>query len=349
MPSDYLTSLAYHACYYASKLQSANDRNQQQAAENGGDPDPQPASGPTAMVFCITNSFVEAEAALESLVHNHDELPPRHVLKELRRAEALLQDGRAIFKSWAKDPQAPGALAGTAASQNAIDGVGWSCLAVEEGGVATLDEALQQAWQAAQRCKKYMDELLDWIEKHFQTERGGEGGTPSPKRRRTEKATGSNARPQYLEAEEEAARVGRPPQQHAVPVPHGDHPLHDSVLPPQAANRPEPGSAPYNILRAQHILEGVLPFTEQQVATALQEAHSLLFQWTTNLWGEPIVLSDSAGSNQQGSLPSHSHVAGPGATAVPELPPTIPAANSSEETGSVHSHRRRRVHSTFCD
>ena len=175
LPNDYLTSLAYHACYYVSRLQSTNDKNQPQPTTTGGNPGPSATAGPTAMVFCITNSFVEAEAALESLAHHHDELPRRHIDKELRRADALLHDGRAIFKSWAKDPQAPGALAGTAASQNAIDGIGWACLALEEGGVATLEEALQQAWQAAQRCKKYMDELLDWIEKQFQAGQG-EGG-----------------------------------------------------------------------------------------------------------------------------------------------------------------------------
>ena len=30
---------------------------------------------------------------------------------------------------------------------------------------------------------------------------------------------------------------------------------------------------------------GVMPFTEQEVATSLQEVHSLLFQWTSSLYG----------------------------------------------------------------
>ena len=42
-----------------------------------------------------------------------------------------------------------------------------------------------------------------------------------------------------------------------------------------------------------------MPFTEQEVATTFQEVHSLLLQWTTALWGEPIVLTDSAESNAQ--------------------------------------------------
>ncbi|OLP90072.1 hypothetical protein AK812_SmicGene28379 [Symbiodinium microadriaticum] len=348
LPSDYLTSLAYHACYYVSKLQSVNDRNNQRATTtDGGNPGSFQAAGPTAMVFCITNSFVEAEAALESLAHHRDELPQRHIIKELRRAEALLQDGRAIFKSWAKDPQAPGAQAGTTASQNALDGIGWSFLALEEGGVAALEEALKHAWQAAQRCIQYMDDLLDWIEKHFHTATGG-GGSPSPKRRRTEQATGSDARPEYVTVDEEAAATrGSIPKLHDVPVPTRARPLLDPALPAQAAAMPEPGSAPYNILRAQHILEGVLPFMEQQVATAVQDAHSLLLQWTSDLWGEPIVLSDSAGSNCQGGLPLPGDNNPVETAGTSELPPTMPAIDISEETVSVESHRRRRAHAAF--
>ncbi|CAE7336523.1 YCF1, partial [Symbiodinium microadriaticum] len=80
LPSDYLTSLAYHACYYVSKLQSTNDRNAPAAAGSGGHPGTV-NSPPTAMVFSITNAFVEAEVALESIVQHHGELPRRHLLK----------------------------------------------------------------------------------------------------------------------------------------------------------------------------------------------------------------------------------------------------------------------------
>ena len=356
LPSDYLTSLAYHACYYVSKLQSTNDRNAQQET-TGGHPECNVASAPTAMVFSITNAFVEAEAALESLAHHREELPQRHLVKELRRADGLLRDGRAVFKSWAKDPRAPGALPGTAASQNALDGVSWSFLAIEEGGMANLDEALQQAWQATQRCNRYMEELLDWIEKQFQE--GAKEGSPSPKRRRTETATGSNSRPQF-----EAAEPGSPPTScghasapgalveplpHAVPVPPESRPLHDPGAAHRGGSQPEPGSAPYNVLRAQRLLEEILPFTEQQVAVALQEAHSFLLQWTTGLWGEPIILSDSAGSAHGGTGPpefdEHSGADLTGGA----LPPTLPAADSEDETLSVASHRRRRAHAAFGD
>ena len=136
MPNEYITHLAYHSCYYISKLMSTNDR-QLQRQEQGDAPSAANDLGPTAMVFCITNPFVEAEAALDSLVQHQRDLPRRHLLKELRRAEALLKDGRAIFKSWSRNPNAPGALPGTAASQNALDGVDFSFLASEEGGSPT--------------------------------------------------------------------------------------------------------------------------------------------------------------------------------------------------------------------
>ena len=80
-----------------------------------------------------------------------------------------------------------------------------------------------------------------------------------------------------------------------------------------------------------------MPFTEQEVATTFQEVHSLLLQWTTALWGEPIVLTDSAESNAQAG--DFQADAQEGA-----LPPTLPARSSCEETETVESHRRRRLH-----
>ena len=103
MPNEYLTHLAYHACYYLSKLQSTKDRAAEDG-EQGAHPMEEATTGPLSMVFCITNAFVEAEAALDSLFQHQRELPRRHLLKELRRAEALIKDGRAVFKSWARNP-----------------------------------------------------------------------------------------------------------------------------------------------------------------------------------------------------------------------------------------------------
>ena len=61
---------------------------------------------------------------------------------------------------------------------------------------------------------------------------------------------------------------------------------------------------------------GVLPFLEHDVATAVAEAHSYLFQWTTALWGSPVVLVESQATaepspNSTQKL-SHGTLLGPG-------------------------------------
>ena len=347
-PNEYLTHLAYHSCYYLSKLQSTSDRAAQ-CSEPGENPTGETKAGPLAMVFCITNAFVEAEAALDSLVQHQHELPRRHLLKELRRAEALLKDERAVFKSWARNPDAPGALPGTAASQNALDGVDFSFLASEEGGVANLDESLRIALAATQRCNQYMNQLLDWIQSHCHDELSG--GSPSPKRRRVEAPSGSDCQPRFVpEASElglSTQQAGHGELQREVPDRVRDSRRHDSALPQgQDSRGMEPGAAPYNILRAQQLLERVIPFTDQEVATALQEAHSFLFQWTTGLWGEPIILSDSLETNV-GTAPELAEAVGGLPHENADLPPTLPAADSSDETVSIASHRRRRLHGHF--
>ena len=347
-PNEYLTNLAYHACYYLSKLQSTNDR-QTYEMSSGSFP-AQTAPGPTAMVLCITNSFVEAEATLDSLVQNHRELPRRHLEKELRRAEGLLRDGRAIFKSWARDPNAPGALPGTAASQNALDGVSFSHLSIEEGGIASLEENLQLALAATQRCSTYMNQLLEWIETHFQD--GIDKGSPSPKKRKVEKASGSDNPPCFEKADGDDGeplqpnkslqpQMGMRPQCPDLPAPARRHEQRDPGLPHGATGGPEPGAAPFNILKAQQVLEGIMPFTEQQVAASLQEVHSLLSQWTTALWGEPIVLTDSLEST------TLERPEAAGAPPQADIEPTMPIDSDGDETVSVCSHRRRRLHAAF--
>ena len=97
-------------------------------------------------------------------------------------------------------------------------------------------------------------------------------------------------------------QLGGKPQHPALPAPAREGRQRDPGLPHGAIRGPEPGAAPYNILKAQHILEGVMPFTEQQVAATLQEVHSLLSQWTAALLGEPIVLTDSLESTRLDQL-----------------------------------------------
>ena len=108
------------------------------------------------------NPIIEAEARLAHLAANHEKLPQHRLRRELMRAEDLLMHAKATLKGWASDPEAPGALPGTAAVRNTLDGIDWALLAVEEGGVANVDEALQIAAAAAKRSKKFMEELFNW-------------------------------------------------------------------------------------------------------------------------------------------------------------------------------------------
>ncbi|CAE7800173.1 APUM5 [Symbiodinium sp. KB8] len=351
VPNEYLTHLAYHSCYYISKLQSTSEQQLLQR-EQGETPIEGGGQGPTAMVFCITNAFIEAEAALESLVQHQQELPRRHLLKELHRAEALVKDGRAVFKSWARNPNAPGALPGTAASQNALDGIDFAFLASEEGGTATLDESLQLALGAAQRCNRYMEELLQWIQSRFQDM--SLQGSPSPKKRRLEQPSGSDCQPAFhAEAEgksrtaEERTGLGthRPLPVPALPVPAQARGQQDPGLPHRDCNGLEPGAAPYNILKAQQLLEAVIPFTEQEVATSLHDIHSLLSQWTTGLWGEPIVLTDSLEPTAATAAEPNNQEATRASTGG-LIPATAPTGNSSDESETVASHRKTEQRGT---
>ena len=289
----------------------------------------------------------------------------RHIQRELVRAENLLKEGRALLKSWAKDPEAPGASPGTAATRNTLDGIDWALLAAEEGGVASLEEALKTAASAARRSNGYMEELVAWLKGKLSAE--APEGSPSPKRPRREMASGSTQSPRFSAEQREpdpepqrgpdfpraGAGLDDPPLRRPAQVRllqmlrqlQREHPLPD--------NRGEGGDAtPFQILRAQQIIEGALPFLEQEIATTIAEAHSLLFSWTTSLWGAPIVLVNN------------SHV-GESPNSMAETVPWQPLLHADdqggtfsdpsddtqqqEETESLQSHRRCRMHAVMDD
>ncbi|OLP85735.1 hypothetical protein AK812_SmicGene33236 [Symbiodinium microadriaticum] len=66
--------------------------------------------------------------------------------------------------------------------------------------------------------------------------------------------------------------------------------------------------------KAQGILKRIMPFAEQEIAQHIAEAHVLLEQWTTALWGQPIQLVDSA-DTESGMQDEQLDTA---------LPPTLP-------------------------
>ncbi|CAE7943219.1 unnamed protein product [Symbiodinium sp. KB8] len=172
-PNEYATQPAYHACYYLNKLRDLQQPGRQVPQQ----PLEQPT--PTDFTLNIHNPLIEAEATLSHLANHHEELPMRHIQRELVRAENLLKEGRALLKSWAKDPEAPGASPGTAATRNTLDGIDWALLAAEEGGVASLEEALKTAASAARRSNGYMEELVAWLKGHRASVQSNENQIPS--------------------------------------------------------------------------------------------------------------------------------------------------------------------------
>ena len=231
------------------------------------------------------------------MLQNHREMPSRHLSKEASRLEQMLKDAKQVLTAWGRDPAAPGAHEGVASIRNAIDALDWLHLAVEEGGVAQIEETLEQALQAIRRTRGYMDSLIVWLRARFLDN----VGSPAKKR----KSSQQDQETQQQQALPER-HVGLP-QQESRPLPQQDpRQLHHGLEQPplhehdrgQSSGSQDRGqigeSTPYDIVRAQQILQQIMPFAEQEVAQHLARAHSLLERWTTSLWGHPIQLVDSA-------------------------------------------------------
>ena len=237
-PQEYITELAYYACFYHKKLQALQARGNPMAP-----PMAVPRTEPTDTVLNFRNPIIEAEATLTHIAANHEGLPRRHLQRELVRAEELLKDAKAILKSWASDPEAPGPVT--------LDGIDWALL--EEGGIANMEEALQVAAAAAQRSSKFMAELISWL--HDKLAANAPEGSPSPKRARREVATGSGQRPVFQHDDPGLDQAGA-----------GQHAVQDPVLPalrelqrryplPRGNQGSNGDATPYQVLRAQQMIE----------------------------------------------------------------------------------------------
>ncbi|CAE7447433.1 PHB2, partial [Symbiodinium microadriaticum] len=113
---------------------------------------------------------------------------------------------------------------------------------------------------------------------------------------------------------------------------------------------------PMNVLKAQHIMERLMPFMEQEAAIMLQEAHALLMQWTTDLWGTPIALvvadQQQAGREDAGDEESCTATVPfspldatvPDEEALTEHAAGAGSRSNTSEASSEGSHRRRRMH-----
>ncbi|OLQ12403.1 hypothetical protein AK812_SmicGene3699 [Symbiodinium microadriaticum] len=233
--------------------------------------------------------------------------------------------GRAFLKSWANDPEAPGALPGTAATQNTLDGIDWAHLAAEEGGVANLEEALKTAADAAQRSNKFMMELVEWLNQKF-----------------TASATEVLSFPDSVKPKQREKEI-----ETLTPTVNLNFALEE--------NFQEDMLMYYVHVFLHYFLDNIKDFhrcrtaEEKEVAATIAEAHSLLFSWTTALWGSPIVMVNQTGVGMSPDSAAETvpwHV--PGEDAGGTYPDTVDTADE-ERTWSQTSHRRRRMHAAMAD
>ena len=148
-----------------------------------------PNIGLTDTVLSVRIPIIEAEATLARIAVNHEALPQCHVQGELTRVEVLLKHAEGILKHQASDLEAPELFPGIAAVRNTLNRIDWTLLAVEEGGVANIEEALQIAAAAAKQSKKFTEDLLN--RPRNKSAANVSEGSPSSKRARREVATSS--------------------------------------------------------------------------------------------------------------------------------------------------------------
>ena len=238
--------------------------------------------------------------------------------------------------------------------------------------------AITALLETVDRTAAYLDNMLadvtraDGAERPYKRKKGEEPQSPHPRDPRgAQPVRGLPPRPAM-------------PVPAALPVPHDRPRIHDSRLPdqrPGASDAAVHGEAtPYQVLKAQQILERLMPFLEQQSATIAGEAHGLLFAWTTALWGRPILLADmddseevrpsqrtGAGRGSEDITTLHRGEESPGllggstpafaTLAASEAPtqtywapsPRNEPQHESRALARQHSHRRRRLHAAFLD
>ena len=232
-PNELVTTLAYRACNYITEMHAGGPLPQQpQAADLGITLDP------TTTIFALDNPIIEVEATLVHMLQNHREMPRRHLSKEASRLEQLLKDAKQVLTAWGRDPNAPGAHEGVASIRNTIDALDWFHLAVEEGGVAQMEETLEQALQAIHRTRGYMDSLIFWLRARFLDNVG------SPvKRRKASPQDPGNQRQRVLPEAQEGLPQRDPRQLPPVPEPPHRHD-HDQSQGSGSRNQELPGNPP---------------------------------------------------------------------------------------------------------
>ena len=285
------------------------------------------------------NPMAEAQAMLRQLVLQHNEMTTGQLRSTLRQVQAILGRTRRVIDLQGEPPHPPHwheALAGVRNAANEADAVS---LAIEEGGVASTHMAVTALLEAVDRTTTYLDRMLaDMAKEHRgqlpqKRQEGPHLELPPPLRRRLPSRDLPAVHPH-----------SQPP---AVPVPPEVPAVHERRLPPQyqhgeaASNTGD--ATPYQVLKAQQILERLLPFLEQEAAATLSEAHSLLFRWTSALWGEAVLLVEEEVTQEGGTSPGFADTTPPTQSFWAASPGKRPPVARQE------SHRRRRLHAALLD
>ena len=343
-PREDVTDLAYRAAFLVSRLEENLNVDM---PPNGGQDAPVSNPPGTGVTFVMTNPLGEAREILAYARAQCEGMSLRELRREIVRAGQSVTAGRGIFKSWLGSA-GPALEEGLGATQNALTSLDMAHLQTYEGGVANLQAALTDALGSTNRACAYLDQLLLWI----QAQHGPLPGEPSPKRTKgADRAASSHDNPfaDRVQAQPQGVRDRAGPHRDAPPGLPGDR-----------------GEAtPWQVLRGQQLLEGILPFLEQEVAQVVAQAHGLLLSWTTALWGVPVQLvEDSVEAQEEGEVTSETAtvpfepqpfeeprnetlergLAPVGSSARPPLHRGVPGRRPLQRHGT---HRRRRMHAAF--
>ena len=322
-PREDVTDLAYRACSRLLRLREvwSNEGGHPQAIFDLTDTIPDERHDELASLLA------EAQTLVQQLLLRHDSMSTSQLRQLHQQLQALLIHTRNEIeekRSSSSSTRWDAALAGIKNAETAADALG---LAVEEGSLASALEALEALHAGLERTMQYVDEIT--------TSTARSSGGERPSKRKREGQMPPEPRPHRLL-----------PERPDLPVPRHREAWKDQHLwetqPNESEQSAEREATPYQILRAQQIIEQILPFLEQDVATRLAQAHGLLFSWTTALWGTPIMLAETENDQQtqlhEGEIPL--------ATAPPRptsMNPTWPPLTRSS------SHRRRRLHAAVLD
>ena len=300
-----LTNLLYRALFLHNKLKASLPSNEE--------------SVPTAVseepgTLRQRNFLGEAREVFSCLVEQHEELSMDVLANEICRAEILLEETKAFLRRWQSVPQVPMMEECKACVANALEAVDQAHLAHCEGSVSHFTRAVYAGLIAVGRGCGYLDLVLHWISTG---ERGKERKRPRGVSFVDSKTDASLVAEYENLVAESGLRLRLPPLP-AFPssVPSQASSPGQPGLPEEACQAkharlseemrsestqvrakrtaPDPELAPDAVLRAQQLLEGLLPFLEQQVAVVVSEARGHLRQWTSGVSQHVVISVDDA-------------------------------------------------------